>query len=294
VNTFSISDIENLTGIKTQTIRKWEQRYNLLNARRTATNIRYYDDDDLRYFLNVATLLGHGYKISVIAAMNREQIATLITHLEKTHDNHVIINHLINATIGLNEQEMNKILNDCIHASDLIAAANQVIFPFMVKIGLMWQLGTLNPAHEHFATNLIRHKVIAAISGLPDTRHSRPMRALLFLPPNETHDTGLLLTHYLLKKEGHHVLYLGQDVPYYVLHETADYYQPDFALSALTLQKTETPGEIVAQLLKSLPHWSLVISGPLTTDVSIQRHERLTILKSFGEFEQYVEQRQGK
>ena len=61
---FSIKDLENFTGIKAHTIRAWEQRYQLLNPQRTATNIRYYTDADLKLLLNVNLLNQQGVKIS--------------------------------------------------------------------------------------------------------------------------------------------------------------------------------------------------------------------------------------
>ena len=71
---YSIKDLEHLSGIKAHTIRMWEQRYDLFSPERTATNIRYYDDEDLKLILNIATLKNHGFKISKIVAMNKEEL----------------------------------------------------------------------------------------------------------------------------------------------------------------------------------------------------------------------------
>jgi DNA-binding transcriptional MerR regulator len=78
MNRFSIRDLENLTGIKAHTIRIWEQRYDILQPKRTPTNIRYYDADDLKLALRVALLNQYGYKISRIHRMKSEEMATLI------------------------------------------------------------------------------------------------------------------------------------------------------------------------------------------------------------------------
>ncbi|MEZ4950055.1 MAG: MerR family transcriptional regulator [Saprospiraceae bacterium] len=45
---YSIKDLEKLTGIKAHTLRVWEQRYNIIEPKRTSTNIRFYNDEDLR------------------------------------------------------------------------------------------------------------------------------------------------------------------------------------------------------------------------------------------------------
>ena len=66
---YSIKDLEKLSGIKAHTIRIWEQRYHLIHPKRTTTNIRYYEDEDLKLILNVALLNKNGYKISKIASM---------------------------------------------------------------------------------------------------------------------------------------------------------------------------------------------------------------------------------
>ena len=65
MSVYSIKDLEHLSGIKAHTIRIWEQRYNLFSPQRTATNIRFYDDDDLKLILNIASLKNHGFKITV-------------------------------------------------------------------------------------------------------------------------------------------------------------------------------------------------------------------------------------
>ena len=69
---FSISDLENLSGVKAHTIRVWERRYGLIRPARTGTNIRHYNVEDLRDLLNIAYLNTHGVKISKIAAMTNE------------------------------------------------------------------------------------------------------------------------------------------------------------------------------------------------------------------------------
>ena len=71
---YFIRDIENLTGIKAYTLRVWEQRYNILETKRTDTNIRYYDDDDLRFLISVGILNSNGIKISKIAQMSTDEV----------------------------------------------------------------------------------------------------------------------------------------------------------------------------------------------------------------------------
>ena len=72
---FSIIDLENLSGTKAHTIRIWEKRYNLLMPKRTHTNIRHYDLDNLKKLLNISFLNSNGFKISKIAALDPSELA---------------------------------------------------------------------------------------------------------------------------------------------------------------------------------------------------------------------------
>lgn len=47
MNWFSISELQQFSGIKAHTIRVWEQRYNALNSTRSDGNTRYYDNTQL-------------------------------------------------------------------------------------------------------------------------------------------------------------------------------------------------------------------------------------------------------
>lgn len=76
---YSIRDLESLSGIKAHTIRIWEQRYGILNASRTETNIRYYSELELKYLMSLALLNRNGYKISKLAKMTHEQVSGLVT-----------------------------------------------------------------------------------------------------------------------------------------------------------------------------------------------------------------------
>ena len=71
---YAIRDIEKLTGIRAHTLRMWEQRYGFVVPHRTDTNIRYYDDAQLKLLLNVSLLIRHGYKISKVARMDADTV----------------------------------------------------------------------------------------------------------------------------------------------------------------------------------------------------------------------------
>lgn len=112
VNYFSIKEIEALTGVKAHTIRVWEQRYEMVTPKRTDTNIRYYDEVDLRKLLNVALLNRNGFKISEIAELTEEQIRAkvMLLAIEKSdHENQ--LQALTLSMLDLDEQAFEKLLS---------------------------------------------------------------------------------------------------------------------------------------------------------------------------------------
>src|ERR1051325_8984560 len=75
MSSYSIKDLEQLSGIKAHTLRIWEQRYNIIAPQRTDTNIRTYDDQDLKLILNISLLKDHGYKISEISKLSVQDMS---------------------------------------------------------------------------------------------------------------------------------------------------------------------------------------------------------------------------
>ncbi len=283
---FSIGDIESLTGIKAHTIRVWEQRYNIFRPKRTDTNIRYYDDNDLCLFLNIATLNENGYKISKIAKMNTDEIVETVKNLQSNIQNVPSqLQALCNAMIKMNEFEFESVLNECIAKLELEEAMAQILFPFLAQIGDMWQVGVINPAHEHFATHKIEQKIIEATYALKISTKANSKKFVLFLPPLEQHELGLLFAQYLLRKYGQHCLYLGQNLPFETLTEVVNYYEPDFAFTVLTTSLVNSNIEnTLKHLKKATPNTKLILTGNLITNSDIPNTEHLHIIKNITSF----------
>lgn len=112
---YSIKDLENFTGIKAHTIRIWEKRYSVVEPKRTDTNIRYYDDDDLKKLLNVSILNKHGFKISSIANFSNQAIHEKVMNLAHTsNDVESQIESLVLAMIDLDGSKFDKIFNTAV------------------------------------------------------------------------------------------------------------------------------------------------------------------------------------
>jgi methanogenic corrinoid protein MtbC1 len=109
-----------------------------------------------------------------------------------------------------------------------------VVYPFLQRIGVMWQAGSVNPAQEHLVTNLVRQKMMAATDRLASVQPTGAHRWVLFLPEGEMHELALLFMNYALRVRGHHVLYLGQNLPIRELQTVCVTYQPYALCTVMT------------------------------------------------------------
>jgi DNA-binding transcriptional MerR regulator len=211
---YSIKELEELSGIKAHTIRIWEKRYGIVSPNRTSTNIRLYDEEDLKKIIKVSLLNNHGVKISRIAELNPDELSSKVGELSETQSEPDLhIDRLVMAMIDLDEENFDRILNELIRRFGLEIAFLDIVYPFLIKIGVLWLTGHITPVQEHFITNLLRQKILVAIDAIPPARKTAK-GIILFLPDEELHELGLLFSYYLVKKTGFRAYYMGQRVPF--------------------------------------------------------------------------------
>lgn len=212
---YNIKDIEQLSGIKAHTLRIWEKRYSIIEPKRTNTNIRFYDDEDLKKILNISMLNRNGYKISKIAGLTNERLNSEVLNISDDSElYHIQIGELIKSMIDFDEFLFEKTFNKAIIQIGFQETLLKIIYPFFKKIGILWLTGNIDPAQEHFISNLVRLKVISAIDSIPDYPNRNSETFVLFLQDNQWHEMGLLISSYLIKKNGHRSIYLGRSLPH--------------------------------------------------------------------------------
>lgn len=280
VGKFSIKDLEKLSGIKAHTLRIWEQRYGILKPKRTDTNIRSYSNDELKQLLNITLLYNKGYKISKIAAYRKEEITDEVNKIVNTQINPCEqVDGLVIAMVEMDEQRFEKIISTNILQNGFSHTIENVIYPFLQKIGMMWQTGCVNPAQEHFISNLIRQKLIVAIDGQIVKENTSTKKFVLFLPELELHELSLLYFNYLLKSKGHKVTYLGQSVPMLDLQKVIEIIKPDYIVSVIT-QPQESTEDYMNRLAKLFPKGNILLSGCQIVEKKIKTPKNITVFKN--------------
>jgi len=288
---YSIKDLEHLTGIKAHTIRIWEKRYKIVEPQRTPTNIRYYTDEDLKKILNISILNRHGYKISNIANLPNNQLSEKILNINnRSIDSDSQVENLIVAMIEMDEKKFEKDLTRMIINLGFEETFNQVLIPFFEKVGILWQIGTINPGQEHFMTNLIRQKTIVAIDGVVPSQTVEKVKIfVLYLPDGELHEIGLLFYSYIIQKMGHKVIYLGQMVPFNDLIYIVNSQKPAGILTFITssLAKEEAK-EHVDKLSKNFPDKEIFVSGHQFKVNQIELPSNIRLVTNSGQLKDFL------
>jgi MerR family transcriptional regulator, light-induced transcriptional regulator len=283
---YSIKDLERISGVKAHTIRIWEKRYGIVEPKRTDSNIRFYCDTDVKKLMNVAILLHHGFKISRLAGLDQGELTKKVLEVSMVSNGHDSqIESLVVAMIEMDESKFEKILNMSIIKEGFENTVFRVLYPFFERIGVLWQAGSINPAHEHFITNLVKQKIYVAIDSIPLPSGNDTKKFLLFLPEWDLHELGLLVYDYLIKSKGFKVIYLGPNVPEDDVYSVSDFLLPDYYLvafaNAVEREKIES---YIHRLASRYPMKKIFITGHQTASLSCSLPPNVTIVHSALQF----------
>lgn len=239
--TFSIKDLENLSGIKAHTIRIWEKRYNILVPERTTTNIRLYNFHNLQKLLNITLLYNSGIKISKLGKLSNNQIKEAVQKLaDKKGDKDYFLDELKLSMFSYDQLKFQQTYNTILAEMSFRDSFLDVFIPFLEMIGLQWLCDSITSSHEHFITSLITQKLLVNIDRAQSVRPDKGKVYVLFLPDDEIHELGLMYVNYELSRAGYQTIYLGHSVPLDNLESVVSYYPDVSFISYFTVFPTKS------------------------------------------------------
>ena len=286
---YTLYELEKLTGILAPTIRVWERRYEIIKPKRTGTNRRWYDDDDLKRLINISIVYQSGIKISKIAKYSGSDLEEKVGLITRNSDiSDARIKSLIVAMLSFNGNAVNEILLRSVINIGFEETFSSVVFPFLKRVGIMWHTSSANTGDEHFITNILRARLITAIDSLPAPNDKHIKRVIMYLPENELHEMGLLFYYYLIRKMGHEVLYLGQATPFYALTESHRKWHSDIlvtgTLSELSVFK---PEEYLNNLSTTFKAQKILVSGCLADNPEIKKYKNIYPILSVSDLKKH-------
>jgi DNA-binding transcriptional MerR regulator len=216
INVFSIRDLENFSGIRAHTIRIWEKRYKILDPERTDSNIRTYNESELKKILNVAFLNRKGIKISKIAKLTEDELTRKVIQLSSTTDDpgqEFQPGKILMSAIKFNEEQFRETLMPFVKHKGLEEAYCRFFYPLLEKSAILWQTGSLSRAQEQFIRNTVKQLISTEENNLRTLPGKfKPVVAMINTSDNLS-DNNFLFYKYVLKKRGFDVIYTGGILP---------------------------------------------------------------------------------
>lgn len=287
MHSFTIRDIENLTGIKAHTWRIWEQRYPLFQARRKESSHRIYDNEDLKKLLRIAFLYHNGWKVSKIAQLNAQGILDEVLKTELGENTYKLYQlQLMEAAVDFNEKTFTRLLEELIEKIGFEKCITDVCYPFLQRLGMLWVTNKVIPAQEHFCSYIIQNKIIAETERL--NKPPQIPELLLFSPQGEFHELPLLFLNFLLRKNGWGVIYLGSNTKLDVLQQFSNNQNLQYLFLHLITNFTQYNADDYFELLiKIFPGKKIIATGTIVQDVQ-RTFTNLTLLKSDKEIIDFI------
>jgi len=286
LDSFTISQLQRYSGISVHSIRAWEKRYQALSPQRTEGNTRFYDGNQLRRLLNIASLVNSPYKISELCSFPDAKLHELILQSFEHSDwpqDELFVSQMVSAAMNFDHALFEKVFSGALKHYGMETAYLRVIYPVLRRVGVMWSADSIAPAQEHFISNLVRIKLDSSIESLPVPRQSAP-HWLLFLPENEFHEIGLQLAHYLIRQSGHRCTYMGSNLPPSSLQSAVNTVKPDYLLTFLVAGLDQQSDEIyIQELVKTFPSFPLFISAAADRLKAIPKLSNVVHLYSPGD-----------
>jgi DNA-binding transcriptional MerR regulator len=255
-----IGEFARRVGVSPELLRAWEHRYELLRPVRSPGGFRLYTDEDAERVARMRRALDSGLSAAEAArtALEQDRPAEDLLHGARAR--------LLAAIRSYDEAAVHSALDETLEAFGLEAALRELILPTLNQLGLDWDKDTLGISQEHFASNLIRGRLLslARLWG----RGGGPL-ALLACAPGEAHDISLLAFGLLLRSHGWRILFLGADTPIATLAQTAKTTRPDIAvLTCFDPALLEAQATALRRLARTVP---LAFSGPGASDALCAR-----------------------
>lgn len=246
-----IGEFARRVGVSAELLRAWERRYGLLEPVRSPGGFRLYTSEDAERVARMRRGLEEGLSAAEAARAAVQSVRSPAGLLEDAAA------RLLTAIHDYDEAAVHAVLDQSLAAFGLEAVLRDLILPTLRRVGVEWRQGTLAISQEHFASNLIRGRLLA-LARLWG-RGSGPL-ALLACAPGEQHDITLLAFGLVLRSYGWRILYLGADTPIATMAQTAETTRPTIAvLASFDPALLHAEATALRRLAKLAP---LVLSGP--------------------------------
>jgi methanogenic corrinoid protein MtbC1 len=235
-----IGELSRRTGVAPELLRAWERRYGLLRPARSKGGFRLYSGADEQRVEHMRQHLREGLAAAEAARRAVEGVAEVTAEASENGRPELDTGaHQLRTSLdSFDEAAAQAALDGLFGTFTVETVISSVVLPYLVELGERWSNGDATVAQEHFASNLIRGRLLGIGRGWDS---GEGPRAVLACAPGEQHDLGLIAFGLTLNRRGWRITYLGPDTPVESLVDTAGRLEPDLVVVAATTKRRLTP-----------------------------------------------------
>ena len=268
-----IGELSRRVGVSPELLRAWERRYGLLQPTRSAGGFRLYSEADETRVRAMREHLDAGLSAAEAARATLAAAETNMTvEPAATADPVGAATALLEALERYDEQAANGVLDRALSTLASDTVLSDVVIPVLRAIGERWSTGELAVAQEHFASTVLRGRLLGLARGWG--RGSGPI-ALLACPPGEQHDLPLVLFGLGLREHGWRIVFLGADTPIATIERAVDAVAPQLVVFATTVAE---PAGAIEDDLRALAARVPVAIGGRAADTALAERVNAQLL----------------
>lgn len=225
-----IGELSRRTGVSPEVLRAWEQRYGLLRPERSAGGFRLYSDDDVARVRRTVAFIADGLSAAEAARRALDSAPSMPVDPPRPFLDELAA-QLRSALDDWDNDAAHAVIDRLFAAVSVDTAFREVLLPYLRELGVRWAADEITVGQEHFASNLIRGRVLGLAR---DWGHGTGPSVLLACLPGEQHDLGPLMFGVLVSRRGWRVTFLGADTPLDTVAKSVDMLRPDLVVLTTT------------------------------------------------------------
>ena len=250
-----IGELSKRAGVSPALLRAWERRYGLVRPTRSAGGLRLYSPADVERVRLMRQHLAEGLAAAEAASLASRAVLGEEADPAALHPA-VVRDDLADALDRFDEPRAQSILDRLLAVATVDTLLRDVVLPYLQELGERWTRGDASVAQEHFASSVLRGRLLGLARGWGQGLGPTAVLACL---PGEQHDLGLITFGLALRARGWRIIYLGTDTPIETIAEVSRRLDP--SLVVLVAVSSDRVQPVLAQLRALAGHHQLALGG---------------------------------
>jgi MerR family transcriptional regulator, light-induced transcriptional regulator len=291
---YNIKAVSKMLGIQPGTLRAWERRYQMIAPVRNESGHRLYTEEHVEILRWLLSKINQGFTISqAVSLLENSALSMEKAELPKRDRVDEIGDKLLTALLEFNSSKAHELINQAFSLFTIDKTVIDLLGPILIKVGDLWEEGSITTAHEHFASSFIRSRIEGLSNSFP--HNSFLPKSIAVCGPGERHELGLLIYTLYLRRKGFEVVFLGTSLAENDLELVVEKVRPKFLFLSCTLDENrEATLKLADEIHKIYPDLIIGLGGIAIDSMPIEQqaeYEDQIVGMSRAEWEKWLKKR---